>query len=111
MALSDPNVGVITLTQATASAYDRGNTSIITNLVPQDYLIEEGQLGTAVLQNLLYLLARNFDELKVHVDQIPNILLPSYTGFDETPDALLEDALQFWGWDTKANFLSAQAFQ
>ncbi len=103
--------GFIATKQTSGTAYDRSNSNIITAMVPFMYLYLEDERNTVVLKNLLYLLARQFDELKVAIDQIPNVLLPSYTGFDEAPDALLVDVLKFWGWDTKANFLSEDAFR
>jgi hypothetical protein len=101
----------ISTNQSVASLYDRNNANIITNMVPFMYLYLEDEKQTEVLKNLLYLLARQFDEIKVAIDQIPYILLPSYSGFNETPNALLADTLKFWGFDTKANFLSEDAFR
>lgn len=97
--------------QDAALIHDKSNSNIMTNLVPFMYLYLEDENNTQVLKNLLFLLGRQFDELKVKIDQITKILLPSYTGVDETPDALLADVLKFWGWDTKANFLSHDAFR
>ena len=94
-----------------AAWYDRNNTGIITSLVPQQFFFLEDEQNTTVLKDLLYILARQFDQMKVAIDQFPKVLLPSYTGFDEAPDALLGDVLKFWGWDTKGNFLSNTAFQ
>lgn len=103
--------GFVATAQASATAYDRNNENIITSMVPFMYLYLEDERNTSVLKNLLYLLARQFDEIKVKIDQIPHLLTPSYTGFNETPDALLSEVLRFWGWDTKANFLSEDAFR
>ena len=103
--------GFIAQNQVTATIYDRNNAGIITGMVPFMYLYLEDERNTEVLKNLLYLLARQFDEIKVLADQIPHLLNPSYTGHDETPDALLAEVLKFWGWDTKANFLSEDAFR
>jgi hypothetical protein len=97
--------------QAAAADYDRNNTNLITNLVPAQYMIQEDERNTVVLRNLLYLLARQFDYLKVAIDSFPKSLISSYTGFNEAPDALLEDALKFWGWDPKGSFLSKTAIQ
>jgi hypothetical protein len=104
-------VAYVSTTQVVAQAYDRGNDNVITNLVPSQFLALEDDVNTTVLRDLLFLLARQFDELKVAIDQIPKLLTPSYTGFDEVPDALLVDALKFWGWDTKASFMSKDARQ
>lgn len=97
--------------QASGSLYDRNNSNLITNLVPQQFLLLEEGRNTRVLKDLLYLMGRQFDELKVAIDSIPQSVLPSFTDHGGTPDALLEDALRFWGWDPKGSFLSKEAFQ
>jgi hypothetical protein len=97
--------------QLSGSAYDKNNTNIITNLIPQQYLYIEDEQQTAVMKNLLYLLGRQFDELKTQIDQTVHLLTANYTDFNVTPDALLDEALKFWGWSTKGNFLSKEAFQ
>lgn len=97
--------------QLSGSTYDKSNPNIITNLIPQQYLYIEDEQNTAVMKNLLYLLGRQFDELKTQIDQTVHILTANYTEFDTTPDALLDEALKFWGWSTKGNFLSKEAFQ
>ena len=101
----------ISTTQASGALYDRDNTNIITSLVPYQFLYLEEDRNTEVLKNLLYLLGRQFDELKVKIDQFSKLLTINYTGFNQTPDALLADAMKFWGWDSKGNFLSKEAFQ
>lgn len=98
-------------TQATASLYDRNNANIITNFVPKQFLSLEDDQNTSVLRNLLYLLGRQFDEIKVYIDQISKLFIADQSGFNTTPDALLADALQFWGWSPKGNFLNKEAFQ
>jgi hypothetical protein len=101
----------ITAAQISGSLYDRDNTNIITNLVPYQFLYLEEDRNTEVLKNLLYLLGRQFDELKVKIDQFSKLLTVNYTGFNQTPETLLADAMKFWGWDSKGNFLSKEAFQ
>lgn len=97
--------------QVSGTEYDRNNPNLITNLVPQQYLFLEDDQNTAVMKNLLYLLGRQFDELKVGIDQTTHLLTADYTEFNTTPDAMLDDVLKFWGWSTKGNFLSKEAFQ
>jgi len=98
-------------TSGTAVLHDRNNPNLITNLVPQQYIQIEDDQNTAVMKNLLYLLGRQFDELKVSIDQTTHLLTADYTEFNTTPDALLDEVLNFWGWSTKGNFLSKEAFQ
>lgn len=101
----------VTSTQDAARLYDRNNSNVITNLVPQQFFYLEDERNTNVLKNLLYLMARQFDELKVKIDQFSKLLTANYTDFNQTPDALLADALRFWGWDSKGSFLNKEAFQ
>lgn len=97
--------------QAVASSYDRNNPGTITNMVPAQYLLLEDDINTSVLRDLLNLFGRQFDELKVAIDHIPHVIQGGYTGFDDAPDALLADTMRFWGWDTRASFLSKEAFE
>ena len=97
--------------QASGTLYDRNNQNIITNFVPQQYFQLEDERNTLVGKNLLYLLARQFDELKVIIDQSVNILTANPSGFNMAPDSILDEVLKFWGWSTKGNFLSKEAFQ
>ena len=101
----------VNVNQTAAALFDRNNVGVITRLVPEQFLILEDENNARVLKDLLYLLARQFDELKVAIDQFPKILTVNNTGFNDSPDALLEDALKFWGWDPKGSFLSKEAFQ
>jgi hypothetical protein len=104
-------INFVTDKQASGTLYDRNNANLITNLVPQQFIYLEDDKGTAVMKNLLYLLGRQFDELKVSIDQTKYLLTADYTEFNTTPDAMLDDVLKFWGWSTKGNFLSKEAFQ
>lgn len=97
--------------QETAATYDRNNANLITRLMPEQYLLLEDDRNTDVLKHLGYLLARQFDELKVAIDQVPKWLSAGYTGFNDSPDTLVDDALKFWGWDAKSSFLSKTAYQ
>jgi hypothetical protein len=97
--------------QITASLYDKGNTNIITRMVPDAYLSLEEEIGTEVLQKFLYLIGRQFDQIKVAIDQFTNWNKSNYTGFDDTPDSLLRDAANFYGWDFVGNFLNHNALK
>jgi hypothetical protein len=102
---------LITTQQASGSAFDRVSDNIITRLVPENFLNLENLENTQVLQNFLYILARNFDQIKVKIDQFTKVLRANYTQFNQTPDALLADIAKFFGWEFTGNFLSADAFQ
>lgn len=108
---NNQGTGYVDVLQESAKAYDRDNSNLITRMVPEQFLIMEDDAGTAILKNLLYLLGRQFDELKIAIDQFPKIFLAGYENVNDTPDALLEDMLRFWGWEAKGSFLSKEAFQ
>lgn len=102
---------LISTQQASGSAYDRSNDNLITRLVPENFLNLESIAGTTVLQDLLYILARQFDQIKVNIDQFVKVLRVNTGQFDQTPDALLSEVARFFGWEFTGNFLSADAFQ
>lgn len=77
--------------------------------VPLSQLTDNAR--TNVLRNFLFVLARQFDQLKVMIDQFVNVTRMNYTQFDQTPDALLEDVGRFFGWEFIGNFLSSSASQ
>lgn len=104
-------VSYITAVQASATLHDRNNANLITRLVPAQFITLEDDRQTNVLQNILYLMGRQFDELKVKIDQFVKVFSANYTKFNQTPDALLADALTFWGWTPKGSFLSNDAFE
>ena len=97
--------------QSSGSAYDRDNDNIITRLIPDKFLQLEIDAGTSVLQNFLYILARNFDQIKTSIDQFVHVNKSNYGEFDQTPDALLEDIGRFFGWEFTGNFLNSNASQ
>lgn len=101
----------VSSTQLTAWLYDKNNTNLIHRMVPGAYFELEQEIGTEVLQNFLYIIARQFDELKVATDQFIYWNKSNYTGFNDTPDALLKDAANFYGWDFVGNFLSKDALK
>ncbi|MHA2043946.1 MAG: LamG-like jellyroll fold domain-containing protein [Candidatus Thorarchaeota archaeon] len=97
--------------QSSGSLFDRNNSNKITDMMPENYFILEELEGTEVLKNFLYVMARHYDSIKLHMDQFINILHVNYGEFDQTPDALLDDVAQFFGWEFTGNFLNAEAFQ
>lgn len=97
--------------QLSGSTYDRVNDNIITRLLPEQFFLLEEFRNTTVLQDFLYILARQFDFIKVKIDQFTNVLKTNYTSFNQAPDALLEDVGRFFGWEFTGNFLNHDAFQ
>jgi hypothetical protein len=102
---------LISVQQASGSAYDRSNDNIITRMLPSQLFQLEQLKNTDVLEKFIYILARNFDEIKTRIDQTIFVLRSKYGEFDQTPDALLEDIGKQFGWEFTANFLSADASQ
>jgi hypothetical protein len=109
--LSNSLENYVATTQAAAFSYDKSNTNIITNLVPTAYIDLEEQVGTEVLKRFLYIIARQFDQVKVAIDQFVYWNTANYTGFNETPDALLQEAAHYYGWDFVGNFLNHDAIK
>lgn len=101
----------ITTQQLSGTIYDRSNDNHIVNLLPAQFFQLEEIAGTQILQNFLYILARQFDYLKVRIDQFVKVLSNNYSDFNKTPDALLEDVGRFFGWEFTGNFLNASTFQ
>lgn len=102
---------LISLQQTSGSLYDRENDNLILRLLPEGFVNLELEQGTTVLRDLLYILGRNFDQIKVSIDQFVNVLRSGYSDFDQTPDALLSEIAAFFGWEFTGNFLTADAFQ
>jgi hypothetical protein len=101
----------ITRNQVSGSAYDRENRNKITEHVPEAFLSFDVEVETDLLKNFLYVLARNLDVIKLHIDQFVNVLRVNYGQFDQTPDELLPMVANFFGWEFTGNFLNADAFQ
>lgn len=113
LSLKNPEVSsFVVQQQSTGSTYDRTNDNIITRLLPQNFFdIEDGR-SLMVLENFLYVLAREFDQIKVSIDQFVNVLKADYGVFgDGTPDALLKDAAEFMGWKFTGNFLNSSVIE
>lgn len=97
--------------QLSGSEYDRNNNNIITNSFPEAYFTFDVEQEQDVLKNFLYVIARHFDIIKLHIDQFINILRVKYGEFDQAPDQLLDVVAKFFGWEFTGNFLNADAFQ
>jgi len=106
-----------------ASTYDASNPNIITRLIPPHYFLEgqaeealireDGTIvdpitgdsipGTAdvgeaqIIQTLLFVWAKFFDELKIVTDNFSKITNVTYDGRDATPDQLLPKVAEFFG--------------
>lgn len=97
--------------QQSGSDFDKSNSNHVTNLFPEEFFRLEDELQTNVLKNFLYIIARQMDRMKLYADQFVNLFRSNYGEFDQTPDALLGAAAQYYGWEFTGNFLSADTFQ
>lgn len=108
---------------SSASTYDVSNPNLITRLIPPHYFLE-GQVDEAliredgtivdpitgesipgsadagqaqIIQTMLYVWAKFFDEQKIVMDNFSKILNVSYNGEDAIPDQLLPKYAEFFG--------------
>ena len=58
--------------------------------------------GGNMMQKILHLIGRIFDDIKNHSDGIKYSNNVSYSGFNNMPLALLSDKAEMLGWDTKS---------
>jgi hypothetical protein len=97
--------------QTSGSAYDRENDNLITRMIPDQFIQLEQFRDTDVLEKFLYILGRQFDYIKIRIDQFLYVLRQNYGRYDQTPDALLAEIGRFFGWEFTGNFLSSDANQ
>lgn len=100
----------ITEQQNSGTLYDRDNDNIITRLLPESFFIQD-DFNETILKNFVYVLGRYFDQMKVSIDQFSNVLKLDYGQYNQTPDALLQDVANFFGWRFIGNFLDVKAIQ
>lgn len=107
-----------------ASNYDASNPNIITRLVPPHYFLEgqfeesfaseDGTIVDAVsgssipgsadpgqaqiMQTILFMWAKFFDELKIVLDNFGKILNVTYDGYNSAPDQLLPKIAEYYGF-------------
>lgn len=107
--VDDPDVfSYVVAAQRSGSIYDRDNPSIIFNMFPESFLAED---RGGVFRNFALTLARHFDRIKLYITQLPNLRRVNYGDFDQTPDALLQEAARFFGWNFEGNFANADALK
>jgi hypothetical protein len=119
-----------------ASEYDDKNPNLITKLLPAHYLLEgqafeglqteegelnssyggtspgNGQLGTTqLILTLLYVWAKFFDELKMHIDAFATMYFVDYNATNTTPDHFLPLVMKQFGFKIPDFFLDASMGQ
>ena len=71
----------------------------------RDYIDGEEQDnidGGNMMQKIIHLIGKIFDDIKCHIDGIKYSNNVSYNGFNNMPLALLSDKAEMLGWDTKS---------
>jgi hypothetical protein len=91
-------------TWTTANEFDDNNRYLITNLVPHKYIDEEISNSSYNLTNMLYMFARQLDEIKLHVKHFKNLWKHTYDEFDVIPYRMLKDAIELFGFKSFDNF-------
>ena len=121
-----------------ASVYDKENPSLITKLIPENYLLQgqlqeslntiEGEIvndysysedgpsggnlgATQLLLSLLYVYAKFFDELKISIDSFSDLFFADYDANVSTPDAFLQFFAKHCGITLPPLFTSADISQ
>lgn len=118
---------------SSASAYDEKNPNLITRLVPNHYFLEgqsfeglqneegtigesyggsgapgSGELGTAqLLSAFLFVWAKYFDEIKIYLDQLSNVLNVDYEEDGTVADQFLPLVFKHYGFDAPNLFSNA----
>lgn len=111
LSLEDPSVvSYIIAGQASGSVYDADNQSLITKLFPAAFTSNSGD-PASVFRKFTYVLARQFDRAWLNIKQFNNLRRCTYDDFDQVPDALIGDALQFYGWDPEGSFVENDALR
>lgn len=87
-----------------ADERDRNNRNLITDLIPQNYIEEEINEQSYNLTNLLYLFARQLDEMKLHIQSAGNLWKHSYDDSNVIPYKLLKDAIELFGFQSFDSF-------
>lgn len=107
----EPVIQLIATQQLSASLYDRNNDNQLSRMLPEQFFLLEDFKQTSVLKNFLFVLGRYFDQLKSSIDQFAYVLKNDYGVVNQTPDALLYDVAQFFGWQFTGNFFDSSAVQ
>jgi hypothetical protein len=139
-ALFPNNKDVVSLSSdlfASASTYDASNPNLITKLIPRHYFLEgqveealEKEDGTIIdpftgetlpgtsdagqpqiIQSVLFIWAKFFDELKIVLDSFGKTLHVSYDGRNAVPDAVLPKVAEYFGLTLPSLFSGASIEQ
>lgn len=99
----------LSLWRNSGSYYDKENRNLIFNLVPSFFI--DDQETNEDMQRFLLLTARNYDQLKLYIDNISNIKNTSTDEFENTPDDLLGVVAENYGMDIGGVYEGASALE
>lgn len=89
------------------SLYDKENRNMIFNIVPSFFVDDEEK--NEDMQRFLLLIARNYDQLKIYIDNISNVYNTSLDEYGNTPDELLNRVAEHYGVDIGGVYEGASA--
>lgn len=87
-----------------ADTRDDSNRNLITDLVPQSYIEEEIDNNSYNLTNMLYVFARQLDEMKIHIQSVSELWKHTYDEYDVIPYKLLKDSIELFGFSSFESF-------
>ncbi len=123
---------------SSGSLYDANNPNLITNLIPEHYLIEsaihegfdtiDGQLddqydyssdkpggfimpSSQIITSLLFLWADKFDEIKIFIDEFKKLKTINYRNIDDISDQMLPFLAKHYSFDLPALFKNSKQSQ
>lgn len=107
--LTDTQVsGFLSQQRTSGSFYDRSNSNFIFNLVPSQFIEEDGHDD---MQLFLLLIARHYDKLKLYIQHLSNYLYSNEEGYNNTPDELLNLVAKNYGLDIAGVYESSKPLQ
>ena len=110
--LDDPDVLSHVLEQQTSgSAYDRSNQYKLSDLLPAKFTEDDNLGGSNLIKNFLFVMGRQYDQIKLFIDQLGNFMKVEHGDYDQTPDALLDEVGKFFGWNFDGSFSDANSLK
>ena len=112
LSLDDPTViSYVVAAQVSGALYDRNNQSLIFNLFPETFTPINNPTSAEIFRNFALILARQYDRIKLYINQLVNLRRVSYDDYDQAPDELLDEVGRFFGWELQGNFANADALK
>lgn len=110
LSIYDANVtSYIVNAQVSGVLYDRNNANIIWNLFPSAFS-QTDPTSADVFKNFALIIARNFDRIKLYINQLSNLRNVKYSDYDQAPDELLDQVGKFFGWNHAGSFINSTPY-